>query len=147
MTCYLTAQIPRHKLKLGQPMSNSKTVPLKGSAIRGESSLGMPASQPNIVERLVPVDSFDISIYSNISKVSSNKTNQAVTAGRATDIISFNGHTDPITILINNIKSSNVMTGSVTTPFSTPIPANTTKPLTAGKATTIDSVRFTSKLN
>jgi len=147
MTCYLTAQIPRHKVKLGQPMSNSKTVPLKGSAIRGESSLGMPASQPNIVERLVPVDSFDMSIYSNIRKVSSNKTNQAVTAGRATEIISFNGHTGPITILINNIKSSNVMTGSVTTPFSTPIPANTTKPLTAGKATTIDSVRFTSKLN
>ena len=68
MTCYLTAQIPRHKVKLGQPMSNSKTVLLKGSAIRGESSLGMPTSQPNIVERLVPVDSFDMSIYSNIRK-------------------------------------------------------------------------------
>ena len=71
MTSYLTAQIPRHKVKLRQPMSNSKTVPLKGSPIRGESSLGMPASQPNIVERLVPVDSFDISIHSNIGKVSS----------------------------------------------------------------------------
>ncbi len=32
------------------------------------------------------------------------------------------------------------------TPLSTPTPANTTKPSTAGKGTTIDSVRFTSKL-
>jgi len=38
------------------------------------------------------------------------------------------------------------MTGSVTTPLSTPTPANTTKPSTAGKGTTIDSVRFTSRL-
>ncbi len=32
-------------------------------AIRGESSLGMPASQPNIIQRLLPVDSFDMTIY------------------------------------------------------------------------------------
>jgi hypothetical protein len=45
----------------------------------------------------------------------SNKTNQAVTAGRATETISFNGnYTGPITILINNIKSSNIITGSET---------------------------------
>ncbi len=99
-------------------MSNSKTVPLKGSPIRGESSLGMPASQPNIVERLVPVDSFDISIHSNIGKVSSNKTNQAVTAGRATETISLSGnYSGPITILINNIKSSNVITGAIFAQF------------------------------
>jgi hypothetical protein len=47
-----------------------------------------------------------------------NKTNQAVTAGRATETISFNGsYTGPVTILINNIKSSNVMTGSITTHY------------------------------
>src|SRR5438445_1835485 len=147
MTCYLTAQIPRHKVKLRQPMSNSKTVLLKGSAIRGESSLGMPASQPNIIQRLVPVDSFDMTIYSTNGKILWNKTNQAVTAGRAAETISLNGnYTGPITILINNIKSSNAMTGSVTTPLSTPTSANTIKPLIAGKGTTIDSVRFTSKL-
>jgi hypothetical protein len=125
----------------------NKTIPQKESAIKGESSLGMPASQPNIIQRLVPVDSFDMTIYSSSGKVLWNKTNQAVTAGRATETISLNGnYTGPITILINNIKSSNIMTGSVTTPLSTPTPANTTKPSTAGKGTTIDSVRFTSKL-
>ena len=104
-------------------------------AIRGESSLGMPASQPNIIQRLLPVDSFDMTIYSSNGKVLWNKTNQAVTAGRATDTISFNGnYTGPVTILINNIKSSNVMTGSITTPLSTPALSNAT----AGNGTTTD---------
>ena len=53
------------------------TIPQKESAIRGESSLDMPANQPNIIQRLVPVDSFDITIYSNSAKVLWNKTNQA----------------------------------------------------------------------
>jgi len=54
------------------------------------------------------VDSFDMAIYSNDGKVLWNKTNQAVTAGTATETVSFNGnYTGPITILINNIKSSN----------------------------------------
>ncbi|HYT01421.1 MAG TPA: hypothetical protein VEL70_00845, partial [Candidatus Acidoferrum sp.] len=95
------------------------------------------ASQPNIIQRLVPVDSFDMTIYSNNGKVLWNNTNQAVTSGRATETISLNGnYTGPITILISNIKSSNVMTGSVTTPLSTPTAANTTKPSTAVKGTT-----------
>ena len=134
-------------LNASAPAPTNKTIPQKESAIRGESSLGMPASQPNIIERLVPVDSFDMTIYSNSGKVLWNKTNQAVTAGRATETISFNGnYTGPITIFIDNIKSSNVMTGSVTTSLSTPTPANTTKPLIASNGTTTDSVRFTSKL-
>lgn len=125
----------------------SNTIPQKESAIRGESSLGMPASQPNIIKRLVPVDSFDMAIYSNDGKVLWNKTNQAVTAGTATETVSFNGnYTGPITILINNIKSSNIMTGTVTTPLSTPTPPNTTTSSTGGNGTTTDSVRFNSKL-
>ncbi|MDQ6862576.1 MAG: hypothetical protein M3044_02010 [Thermoproteota archaeon] len=110
------------------------------------SSLGMLASQPNIIQRLVPVDSFDMTIYSNIGKVLWNKTNEAATGGRGTETVSFNGsYTGPITILINNIKSSNVMT-DVTTPLSTPTPANTSTPSTPAKGTTVDSIRFTSKL-
>ena len=102
------------------------------------------SSQPSIIQRLVPVDSFDMAIYSNNDKVLWNKTNQAATAGRGTEMVSFNGnYTGPITILINNIKSNNVMT-DVTKPLSTPASANTT-PSPAGKVT-LDSVRFTSKL-
>jgi hypothetical protein len=97
----------------------------------------------------VPIDSFDMVIYSNNGNVLWHKTNQAVTAGRATEIISLNGnYTGPITILINNIKSSNAMTGSTITSLSTPVPTpvNTASPSTPAKGTTVDSVRFTSKL-
>jgi hypothetical protein len=102
------------------------------------------SSQPSIIQRLVPVDSFDMSIYSSNGKVLWNKTNEPATAGRGTEMVSFNGnYTGPITILTNNIKSSNVIT-DVTKPLSTPAPANST-PSPAGKGT-LDSVRFTSKL-
>ena len=106
------------------------------------SSLGMLTSQPNIIQRLVPLDSFDMAIYSNNGKVLWNKT----TGGRGIETVSLNGsYIGPITILINNIKSSNVMT-DVTTPLSTPTPANASTPSTAGKGITIDSVKFASKL-
>ena len=106
------------------------------SAIRGESSLGMPTIQPNIRQGLVPVDSFDMTIYSNNGKVLWNKTSQAVSAGRAAETIPFNGsYTGPITILINNIKSSNVMTGNNVRSLSTPLLKGIT-----------DSVKFTAKV-
>jgi hypothetical protein len=50
-----------------------------------------------------------------------NKANEPVAAGRATEAISFNNsYSGGITILINNIKSSNILTRSVTTSLSTP---------------------------
>jgi hypothetical protein len=130
------------------PIQSANLLPKSGFQMEidflNASAPAPTSSQPNIIQRLVPVDSFDMTIYSNNDKVLWNKTNQAATAGRGTETVSFNGnYTGPITILINNIKSSNVMT-DVTKPLSTPVPANTTTP--AGKGTTIDSVRFASKL-
>ena len=59
------------------------------------------------------MDSFDMTIYSQSGKVLWNKTNQPVTARRATEAISFNNsYSGSITILINNIKSSNIMTAT-----------------------------------
>jgi len=50
-----------------------------------------------------------------------NRANEPVAAGRATEAISFNNsYGGGITILINNIKSSNILTRSVTTSLSTP---------------------------
>jgi hypothetical protein len=50
-----------------------------------------------------------------------NKANEPVAAGRATEAISFNNcYSGGITILINNIKSSNILTRSITISLSTP---------------------------
>jgi hypothetical protein len=131
------------------PMQSPNLLPKSGFQMEidflNASAPAPTSSQPNIIQRLVPVDSFDMTIYSNSGKVLWNKTNETATAGRAPETITFNGnYTGPITILINNIKSSNVIT-DVTKPLSTPASANTT-PSTAGKGT-LDSVRFTSKLS
>ena len=50
-----------------------------------------------------------------------NKVYEPVAAGIAAEAISFNNsYSGGITILINNIKSSNILTRSVTTSLSTP---------------------------
>jgi hypothetical protein len=98
----------------------------------------MPGTQPGIIQRLVPIDSFDMTIYSNNGKVLLNKTNQAVTSGRAIETISFtnSSYSGDITILIDNIKASNTMAGgNPMTPLSTPAPKGTP-----------DSVKFTATL-
>jgi hypothetical protein len=125
-------------LNASAPPPAGQTIPQKESAIRGESSVGMPGSQPGVVQRLVPVDSFDMTIYSSNGKVLWNKTNQAVTGGRAIETISFtnSSYSGDITILINNIKASNTMAGgNPMTPLSTPAPKGTP-----------DSVKFTATL-
>ena len=125
-------------LNASAPPPATQTIPQKESAIRGESSVGMPGTQPSIIQRLVPIDSFDMTIYSNSGKVLWNKTNQAVTSGRAIETISFtnSSYSGDITILIDNIKASNTMAGgNPMTPLSTPVPKGTP-----------DSVKFTATL-
>jgi hypothetical protein len=114
-------------LNASAPPPATQTIPQKESG-----------SQPGIIQRLVPIDSFDMTIYSNNGKVLWNKTNQAVTSGRAIETISFTNisYTGGITILIDNIKASNSMAGgNPMTPLSTP----------ALKGTP-DSVKFTATL-
>ncbi|MDQ6864451.1 MAG: hypothetical protein M3044_11575 [Thermoproteota archaeon] len=68
-----------------------------------------------------------------------NKANEPVTAGRATEAISINNsYSGGITILIKNIKSSSIMTGSVTTPLSTPT--------TSSSNGTMELEKFTARL-
>jgi hypothetical protein len=55
-----------------------------------------------------------------------NKVNQPVTAGRGFEQVALPNYTGEITILIHNIKSNNVMTGTNLTPLSTPVRKGTT---------------------
>jgi hypothetical protein len=114
-------------LNASAPPPATQTIPQKESA-----------GQPGIIQRLVPIDSFDMTIYSSNGKVLWNKTNQAVTSGRAIETISFtnSSYAGDITILIDNIKASNTMAGgNPMTPLSTPAPKGTP-----------DSVKFTATL-
>ncbi len=67
---------------------------------------GTQYTVPGSIERIVPVNSFDMTIYDNHGKVLWNKANQTVSAGLGLEQVVFpKGYTGNITILIHNIKS------------------------------------------
>ena len=103
-------------LNASAPLPTTNTVPQKESNLKGESSLG--ASRPSVpasIQPTVPVDSYDITIYSSQGKVLWKKLNQPVSGGRGLERIAFvNGYIGDITIQITNIKSGSIPPNSVT---------------------------------
>jgi hypothetical protein len=104
-------------LNASAPLPTAKTVPPKQSAIKGETSVGASLQNvpvPSIIQPTVPVDSYDITIYSNHGKVLWNKVNQPVSGGRGVQRVTFaNAYIGDITIQITNIKSGNKPPNSV----------------------------------
>jgi len=101
------------------PLPSGKTVPQKESRIRSESPIGASANQmptPSIIQTTVPIDSYDIKIYSDDGKELWKKLNQPVTAGRGVQrvILADSNYTGGITIHITNIKSGNIPPNAVT---------------------------------
>ncbi|HMH09807.1 MAG TPA: hypothetical protein VK553_03805 [Candidatus Nitrosopolaris rasttigaisensis] len=66
-----------------------------------------PVGTGGYPQRVVPVDSFNMTIYGKHGKVLWTKTNEPVTACKALEAVNFTkGYGGDITILINDIKSS-----------------------------------------
>ena len=103
-------------LNASAPLPTTNTVPQKESNLKGESSLG--SSRPSVpasIQPTVPVDSYDITIYSNQGKVLWKKLNQPVSGGRGLERVALvNGYIGDITIQITNIKSGSIPPNSVT---------------------------------
>jgi hypothetical protein len=103
-------------LNASAPLPTANTVPQKESNLKGESSLG--ASRPSVpasIQPTIPVDSYDITIYSNQGKVLWKKLNQPVTGGRGLERVALvNSYIGDITIQITNIKSGSIPPNSVT---------------------------------
>ncbi|HEY6882833.1 MAG TPA: hypothetical protein VI278_02220 [Nitrososphaeraceae archaeon] len=106
-------------LNASAPLPSAKTIPPKDTGIKSEESTGASASHvpvPSVIQPNVPVDSYDITIYSDHGKVLWNKANQAATGGRGLATVKFGngGYTGPMTIQITKIKSGNIPPNSVT---------------------------------
>jgi hypothetical protein len=133
------------------PEPTNQTIPQKETTPKGETSLQNDAtrfSEPSSIQRLVPVDSFDITIYSQDGKVLWNKSNQPVTAGRAAERITFeNGYTGGITILINNIKASTGMVGTTAAPLSNTNSSQSSLARNSDSSLKTDSVKFTARIS
>ena len=106
-------------LNASAPLPSGKTVPQKESRIRSESPIGASANQmptPSIIQTTVPVDSYDITIYSDHGQELWKKLNQPVTGGRGVQRVVFadSNYAGGITIQITNIKSGNIPPNAVT---------------------------------
>ena len=86
------------------------------------SSAIVSPSSPIVMKELVPVNSFDITIYSNNGKVLWQKTNQTINTATAFEKVTFtnaSGYSSGgITIQITNIKPSPVPIGAAIPLFS-----------------------------
>jgi hypothetical protein len=105
-------------LNASAPLPSTKTIPPQDTAIKSEESTGASGSHvpvPSVIQPNVPVDSYDITIYSDHGKVLWNKVNQPVTGGRGLQTVKFTngGYTGSMTIQITNIKSGTIQPNSV----------------------------------
>jgi hypothetical protein len=106
-------------LNASAPLPTAKTVPQKETGIRSESPVGGSVNQiptPSIIQTTVPIDSYDITIYTDHGQELWKKLNQPVTAGRGLQRVIFanSDYSGGITIQITNIKSGDIPPNAVT---------------------------------
>jgi hypothetical protein len=100
------------------PPATSKTIPnfISGGVSSTIGASGTQYTVPGSIKRIVPIKSFDMTIYDSHGKVLWNKVNQRPSAGLKLEQVVFpKGYSGDITISIHNIKSTrpNVPTDSV----------------------------------
>jgi hypothetical protein len=130
-------------LNASESEATPQTFPQKETNLTGQSSLGSSGfTEPSIMQRMVPIESYDIIIYSDNGEELWKKANQPVQAGRAYERVTFeNGYTGGITIQINNIKYGGSMGETIGGPLSG---SNETK--SSGEKLAPDSVKFTARV-
>lgn len=130
-------------LNASEPEATPQTFPQKETNLTGASSLGSSFfTDPSIIQRMVPIESYDIIVYSDSGEELWKKANQPVQAGRAYERITFEKpYTGNITIQINNIKSGGSMGGTIGGTLSG---SNENKSSDERLAT--DSVKFTARV-
>jgi hypothetical protein len=106
-------------LNASAPLPTTKTVPQKQTGIRSETSVGEGVNRipaPSIIQTTVPVDSYDITIYTDHGQELWKKLNQPVTGGRGVQRVIFenSNYSGGITIQITNIKSGDIPPNAVT---------------------------------
>jgi hypothetical protein len=75
-------------------------------------------TDPSLIERMVPIQSYDIAIYSDDGRELWKKENQTVLGGRAYERITLEEpYTGNITISIQNIKGMGGLSGTIAEPL------------------------------
>jgi hypothetical protein len=107
-------------LNASEPEATPESFPIKETNVTGDSFVGSGGyTDPSIIQRMVPIESYDITVYSDNGEQLWKKANQPVQAGRAYERITFeNPYKGGITIQISNIKAAGNMGGTIGGPLS-----------------------------
>lgn len=127
-------------LNASESEATPESFPTKETNVTGDSFVGSGGyTDPSIIQRMVPIESYDISVYSDNGEQLWKKANQPVQAGRAYERITFeNPYTGGITIQINNIKSAGNMGGTIGGPLS-----GSNENMSSDEKAETDSINFT----
>lgn len=140
-------------LNASAPRATSQTFPTtETNQSEGASTVGSTGyTDPSLIERMVPIKSYDITIYSDDGRELWKKENQAVQGGRAYERVTLEEpYTGNITISIQNIEGMGGLSGTIAEPLSQTT-SNLTSPMTntgdlKNQTQSSESVNFSAKV-
>ena len=127
------------------PKQTPQTVPNLESNNSGETLSSTGLSVPSTLERVVPIQSFDIIIYDANGNEVWKKTAQSGTEGRANLNVDFGDYNGKLTIVIDKILQSKSSNNILNTDLPSRI-ENTDNMSNEEQSSRMDSVNFTSSL-
>jgi hypothetical protein len=133
---FLNSTIPTH---------TPQSVPSLESNNTGDTFSSTGLSVPSSLERVVPIQSYDIIIYDANGKELWKKTSQPATEGRAIQNVEFGDYSGKLTIVIDKIIQSQSSNNILNTDLPTRIEGADNKS-NVDQSSGIDSVNFTSSL-
>jgi hypothetical protein len=139
-------------LNASAPPSTPQTFPTTETNETDASRMGSTGyTDPSLIERMVPIQSYDMTVYSDDGRELWKKENQAVQGGRAYERVTLEKpYTGNITISIQNIKGTGGLSGTIAGPLSE-TSSNLTSSIegnnnTKDKTQLTDSVKFTARV-
>jgi hypothetical protein len=133
---FLNSTIPTH---------TPQSVPTLESNNTGDTFSSTGLSVPSTLERVVPIQSYDIIIYDANGKELWKKTSQPATEGRAIQNVEFGDYSGKLTIVIDKIIQSQSSNNILNTDLPTRIEGADNKS-NVDQSSRTDSVNFTSSL-
>ena len=127
------------------PKQTSQTVPNLESNNSGDTFSSAGLSVPSTLERVVPIQSYDIFIYDANGNELWKKTSQSATEGRANLNVEFGDYNGKLTIVIDKILPSKSANNILNTDLPSRI-ENADNMSNADQSSRIDSVNFTSSI-
>ena len=128
------------------PKQTPQTVPNLESNNSGETLSSTGLSVPSTLERVVPIQSYDIIIYDANGNEVWKKTAQSGTEGRANLNVDFGDYNGKLTIVIDKILPSKSSNNILNTDLPSRI-ENTDNMSNEEQSSRMDSVNFTSSLS